>query len=155
MPNFSFNISELLKKPEGESFEVGLNQKIDLESEVKAKTPFAGSATFIRIDEGIEVQVSGKITLIVPCGRCGKDFETAMKISFSKTFWENPKLAAEPTEIISPKGEIELFPYIRAEILVQIPIKPLCSKLCQSIQPKIESPLKKPSPFDILKGRIK
>jgi len=159
------NISSLLGKPVGESQSFVLKETLPNLDGLSAETPFEGKAVFSRFGGGVIVKIQGKTELKLTCARCGKFFRAKSQVSAEKTYWETADGDYEK-ELIPPNKQINLFPTIREEILVQIPIKPLCSKLCKGLCPfcgadlndkkcKCQNILKKESPFDKLRKEIK
>lgn len=82
------------------------------------------------------------------CCRCLKEFEEAVEVSFSVTFshqyphmeWEDEdgdaevELQAEDLGMISYEGdEIDLTEAVQEQVVMALPIKPLCSKGCRGL----------------------
>jgi len=101
------------------------------------------------LNTGETILFSGKVETKVRlnCGHCLKDFDYPLKFSFEEEYSKKPKYAAgksgevKLTEkdfifAVEPDNTIDLSEVIRQNILTELPIQPLCDKLCP--EPKKE-----------------
>ena len=153
------DVSDLLKDI-GEELRVDKSEKLDLQDDnltltspvhVKLKLVYTGRTVLITgtLDTGVKMC----------CCRCLKEFDQPVSINFEEEYAKKQVLrqAEENDEGIDEEGMelkdedfifeisedniIDLGEAIRQNIIVSLPIKPLCSKSCKGI--KIEAPSKK------------
>jgi len=115
---------------EGEVLE-GEVDAIDLEEEFVH--PFGG------IRYRLEVQLFGTELLVrghleqdfdLVCSRCGKDFDTTVKVDdFTASF-----------EVAENAPEVDLTDEIRESIILTLPTYPVCDETCPGIEQKAEMP---------------
>jgi uncharacterized protein len=161
----TFEVSALLKKAVGDSETIELNEKIDnFNEKFKIVSPLMGLLTLTRIDEGILVQFNGQISVELACARCAENYKIDFPLNFMQDYWEQGKEVVDSESPRIPDDfKLDLLPRFQQEILIQVPIKPLCSLLCKGICPQCGQNLnikqcpcpkdKQPpkSPFDKLK----
>ena len=93
---------------------------------------------------GAEVVVSGNIltTVELECSRCLKDFRSELAFPFEAIFHpveqlkqeENHELKVEELDMgFYLKDELDLFDIIKEQIMLNLPMKPLCDDLCKGI----------------------
>ncbi len=94
---------------------------------------------------GDRVRVSGELDaeLAVVCSRCVKPFERSLKKSFDLEYQPDPKVARDGEELELDYGDLEvgfyrddeldLCPVIGEQILLDLPMKPLCRPECQGL----------------------
>ena len=106
------------------------------EAEVKSATPFD---IHIKVQKGaIGYRVSGRIsgTVKLLCSRCLKEIEERIDREFSYRLLPTSrigkgKISAEELDIkFSDSQFIDLAEVVREQILLTIPVKPLCSEAC-------------------------
>jgi len=164
-----FQVGDLLKKDIGETNEFDVKEAIpDFDPKLKILSPLAGLITLSHIDDGIMAQLTGDISVEIACARCANNFKIDFSLDFMQEYWVLGIVKEDvDTPRISEKNEIDLLPRIQQEILVRIPVKPLCQDLCKGVcpscgqnlnikacpcPPEIEKP---ESPFAGLKEKIK
>jgi len=76
-----------------------------------------------------------KTAVELTCARCLKKFKMPLSLSYQQDYDQKEK---EDSFIISKNKTIDIYPSIRQEILLSIPIMPLCSKNCKGIKTKLE-----------------
>lgn len=103
-----------------------------------------------RLDELVLVEGSVSTAVRLQCCRCLQDFEQPLDISFSVTFArELPsledgqqqdaeiELQAEDLGLISFEGdEIDLTESIQEQVVMALPVKPLCHATCKGLCPQ-------------------
>jgi uncharacterized protein len=100
----------------------------------------------IRIDEMIDVKGSINTVARLPCSRCLKEYETALKSRFDLTYVRRlPGLEedAQPDEVeisaaemglIYFEGEdINLLEGIQEQVILALPVRALCSENCKGL----------------------
>ena len=96
---------------------------------------------------GAEVVVNGNITVDVQlqCSRCLKDFKRDLFFPFEVVFHpveqleggEHREIKAEELNMgFYSKDEIDLTDLVKEQIMLNLPMKPLCNNLCKGICPQ-------------------
>ena len=100
---------------------------------------------------GHDVYARGRVvgTLTVPCSRCAKEAALAVDAPFELTFVppgsdgaadsgdEEVELAAGDLDVLPYDGEgVDLEEILREQLLLSIPIAPLCREACQGLCPR-------------------
>ena len=101
---------------------------------------------FQRIGQLVEVDGTLDATVRLKCGRCLEEFEQTVSETFSLTFTPQPdamecddemELADEDLGLINYKDEIlELHGPLQEQLILAIPISPLCGNKCQGLCPE-------------------
>jgi uncharacterized protein len=95
----------------------------------------SGSARITRIAQGLLVQVKAQADLQAECVRCLTGFSQALSVDFTELYAFNHKSVTESGLIVPEDGHIDLTPLLREYLLLDIPIKPLCSPDCKGLCP--------------------
>lgn len=118
---------------------------LDLQETVQLNGGLSPVQSHLRITKiGTEVVVSGNILADVElqCSRCLKDFRSTLTIPFEAIYHPLEHLREEEKHELKvdeldmgfySKDELDLFDLIKEQIMLNIPMKPLCSKLCKGI----------------------
>ena len=98
------------------------------------------------IGDIVEARGTVQTRIQIACSRCLKDFQFLVQSEFDLTYTsENPETDAEMTDteielryedmgLIYFSGEkIDLQPDIAAQVMLAIPVKPLCSETCKGL----------------------
>lgn len=119
-------------------------------SQAVFQEPLQISLRAIRIHD--LVQVEGRVDTLVQlsCSRCLKEFETPLTVPFSLTYSrelpapaadseeeEGVELSAEEMGLIPYQGEqIDLREALQEQVLMGLPIQPLCQEACRGLCPQ-------------------
>ena len=124
MKNLLVNLKDVAKAPVGSHAEIKINEIIDSPDKEKltVSTPLIGNIKFTNFEKQIaaEFNLSLKIKLI--CFRCGEVFSKKNNLIFKKTY----KLSD-----LNAHQNLNILPAIYEEIILSIPIQPLCKKTCK------------------------
>ena len=94
------------------------------------------------------VEVDGHLDAVVGlnCGRCLQDFDLSLSESFSVTFVPQLKDNETEEEVELGADELELVPYVdetlelrdtlQEQLLMAVPISPLCKETCKGLCPE-------------------
>ncbi|MCK9604348.1 MAG: DUF177 domain-containing protein [Candidatus Omnitrophica bacterium] len=96
-----------------------LELEIDI---IKFRGPIKARADVSRITNAVTVLLSLKATMYVNCSRCLKEFDIDLNKEIELNY---PVSKREP--------KIDLDPDIRDQIILDYPIKPLCSEDCKGL----------------------
>lgn len=113
-------------------------------------TPFQVDVSLSRI--GGMIEVSGRVTTRVGClcSRCLNEFEMPLETVFEVTFTNEPliihdegvddegaELSAEELGLIPFEGdEINLVEVVQEQVLLALPVQPLCNEACRGLCPQ-------------------
>lgn len=112
--------------------------------EVRFDEPFAGEAEIWNAGDRllVKVDLSGEASLV--CGRCLGEFTEPLDVSFEEEFVEvagdgrseeTEEDESERTVSFYTGDEIDLTEPLRENILLELPIKPLCDVDCKGLCP--------------------
>jgi len=73
------------------------------------------------------------ITIIIYCARCLTEIEHKLILKFQRIYSSNPN-SNQGIELIK-RGQIDILKPLKEEILLSLPIKPLCQVDCKGICP--------------------
>ena len=132
---FRLNVGFLINQPVGTSrdfvFEIPhhrLEQDLEL-------SDLSGLARFTRTAQGILTQVRLQATLRTECVRCLTNFQQPLHTDFTELYAFSRKSVTDSELILPEDANINLRPLARDYLLLDIPIKPLCSEDCKGLCP--------------------
>jgi uncharacterized protein len=109
--------------------------ELDVESAdelIHFAAPLEHEFTAQQMDDGILVRGWWRVELDCECGRCLKTFKHELEFDD----WAC-HLALEGEEAVSIKDDcVDLTPYLREDILLELPQRPLCRPECGGLPPK-------------------
>lgn len=120
-----FSVGELL---EGNVAEKRIDLSATLperDSEVRLKRPVTGEIRFVPTDDGVLGMFNVEASLELPCSRDGEMYLETLRLSFTQEYRADPDDEAAP---LFPDHTIDIVPTLWDEIIVNIPMKPLCPK---------------------------
>jgi uncharacterized protein len=130
---FRLNVGFLIHQPVGSSRdfifeipEVALEPDLGLED-------LAGSARVTRTAQGMLVHVKLHALLHTECVRCLTDFRQPLSTDFTELYAFSRKSITDSELILPEDAHINLRPLMREYMLLDIPIKPLCSPDCKGL----------------------
>jgi uncharacterized protein len=110
-----------------------------LDELVKLDGPVGYDLVAEQMQEGILVQGEVRATLACECSRCLKPFKMALDLEN----WAC-HVALEGEEAATVKDDsVDLTPYLREDILLELPQRPLCKPDCGGLPPKAGGKTKK------------
>ncbi|MBP2019257.1 uncharacterized protein J2Z79_002684 [Symbiobacterium terraclitae] len=135
--------------------ETGLHKRIDLSvslqpiefggQEARFDRPFTGTAEIWNLGDRLLVQAALTGEAELSCGRCLGRYREPVEVSFDEEFVEGEPGEGEPavqededsgrTVSFYTGDEIDLTDPLRDNILLALPMKPLCSEDCQGLCP--------------------
>jgi uncharacterized protein len=105
-----------------------------LPPDLKLKDLF-GSIRVSRAAQGLLVQVRLNADVLAECVRCLTEFYQPLEINFTELYAFNRDSVTESGLLAPENGKIDLEPFIREEMLLAIPISPLCKPSCKGLCP--------------------
>lgn len=126
------DVSSILTSEIGTSQSFPIREKLkDFDKEVKIINDLIGRVTINRFEEdNLLVFFNLKTSAEISCARCLQKFTTPLRLNYEQSFSVNGNEDAFP---IMQNRTIDIFPSIRQEILLSIPIKPVCDVKCKGI----------------------
>lgn len=117
---------------------------LDLQETVKFEDSLSPVQTHLRVTKvSTEVVVSGNIEADVElhCSRCLKDFRSMLTIPFEAIYHPLEHLRDDKHELkvdeldmgFYSQDELDLLDLIKEQIMLNLPMKPLCNNLCKGI----------------------
>jgi uncharacterized protein len=94
-----------------------------------------GTAQVTRTAQGLLVQVRLKAETSVECVRCLTEFSQPLEIDFTELYAFTPASVTESGLMVPESGKINLAPLVREEMLLAIPIGPVCTPDCKGLCP--------------------
>ena len=102
-----------------------------------------------KMGEMVAVEGRVKTTVRMTCNRCLIEFESVLHPGFTLTYTRRPPLESEPADdeemelqaekigLIPFTGEeIDLLEDVQSEIVMAVPMRPVCSENCKGLCPK-------------------
>ena len=107
---------------------------VRLQSDLDLQNLF-GVVRVSRAAQGLLVQVKLKAMVLADCVRCLTNFSQPLDIDFTELYAFNQKAITDSGLLVPESGKIDLEPFIRDEMLLAVPISPLCRKNCKGLCP--------------------
>jgi uncharacterized protein len=95
----------------------------------------SGVARVTRTAQGLLVQARMSAKTVCECVRCLENFQQPLDIDFTELYAFTPNSMTESGLLLPETGQIDLAPLVREEMLLAIPINPLCSEDCKGLCP--------------------
>jgi len=111
--------------------------ELDLENKdelVRARLPLRYDLRAQRLGEAILVQGRLELTLDCECARCLKPFQHRMELDH----WTAHLPLAGPEKAVRKDDVADLTPYLREDILLEMPHHPLCEAVCAGLPNRAE-----------------
>lgn len=146
----TLNVHEIRKKPVDLEFSLSIDDSPSLSDAQKSGLcRFDGGVTgAIHAEAEFDhIRVEGKVhcTIVLECSRCLKEFPLVVDERFTVFYTEDrpgtlldPELELAEHDLLSAGftgDEISLVPEISDQVLMQIPMKPLCDERCKGLCP--------------------
>lgn len=96
---------------------------------------FTGNVRVTRTAQGLLVQVKLQAKIDAECVRCLADFQQPLEVDFSDLYAFTQASMTEAGLLLPENGKIDLAPVVRDEMLLAVPISPLCSITCKGLCP--------------------
>lgn len=98
-------------------------------------TELVGTVRFTRTPQGLLSQIVLHAQVIAECVRCLDEFSQAVDIDVTELYVFSPEAVTETCMLLPEDGVIDITSVVRDEMLLAIPIKPLCHDDCQGLCP--------------------
>jgi uncharacterized protein len=94
-----------------------------------------GVVRVTRTSQGLLVQAKLQASIAAECVRCLSEFQQLLEVEFSDLYAFTQASVTESGLILPENGKIDLAPIVRDEMLLAVPIKPLCRPNCKGLCP--------------------
>lgn len=142
-----FNVAQLLKSPAGASREYDLDEDItDIDEDLDVVAALTGRVRFLRTGNGILVTGHVQTEIRVPCRRCLTPVTVLIEMDLEEQFrpsvdiWTGAILPLEPGEEEATRTDahhiLDLTEVVRQNLLINVPMAPLCSPQCRGLCPQ-------------------
>lgn len=95
----------------------------------------AGSVRVTRTAQGLLVQVKMTAETPAECVRCLDEFLLPLKVKYTDLYAFNFNSVTESGLLVPETGKIDLAPILREEMLLSVPINPVCKLNCRGLCP--------------------
>lgn len=98
-------------------------------------TNLVGSAKATRTAQGLLMQVKFQANVSAECVRCLTGFSLPLEIDFTDLYAFSQNSVTESVLLLPDNGKVDLGPVVREEMLLAIPISPICDPNCKGLCP--------------------
>lgn len=141
-----FNVAQLLKSPVGAGREYDLDDDIaDIEPSLEVVGPLIGKVKLLRVTGGILVTGHAQTQVRVPCSRCLRPTIVTVEFDLEEQFRPSIDLISgatiamedgeDPATRIDSRHMLDLTEVVRQNLLLSIPLSPLCDPQCRGLCP--------------------
>lgn len=141
-----FNVAQLLKSPAGASREHDLDDDISgIDPGLEVVKPLTGRVKLLRTNEGILVTGHAQTQVCVPCRRCLTPTMVAVEFDLQEQFCPSIDLITGATiqmedgedlaTRIDSRHMLDLTEVVRQNLLLSVPLSPLCDLQCRGLCP--------------------
>jgi len=144
-----YNVAQLLRQSTGAVRHYHLDEPSEIEDpDLRLSGPIRGDVTLLRTQRGILVTAGLTQRATVSCARCLADIEIELPIEIEEEFfptidlktglhidWSDDEDALDAPRI-DEKHILDLTDVVRQELLVGLPLHPLCRLDCRGICPE-------------------
>lgn len=94
-----------------------------------------GTVRGTRTQQGLLIQVKMTAEVTTECVRCLENFQQPLEINFTELYAFSPNTVTDTDLVLPETAQIDLGPLVREEMLLAIPINPVCRPECQGLCP--------------------
>jgi len=140
-----FNVAGLLKASVGSTREYRIYAELPSLDDYRLTEPIEGSVRLIRAPDRILVQGELSTAVELECSRCLERFQLPVRITLSEEYFPSvdivtglplPEPSDEMAFTIDEAHELDLTEAVRQNVLVELPMQPLCQELCRGFCPR-------------------
>lgn len=144
-PIMQFNVAQLLKQPTGAKREYDVDEPLgEIDPELVAVGPITGHLKFVRTRDGVLVTGRLATMLEVNCIRCLDAFDLPVGTEIEEEFKSTvdirtgahvPIVTEEAETLIDEHHIIDLTEVLRQDLLLALPLTPMCREDCHGLCP--------------------
>lgn len=112
-----------------------------------------GSIRFTRTHQGLVAQGELTAQTKLECVRCLTEFDQSLGLTINELFVYPPTQPNDPILVVPETGILDLNPYVREALLLDVPIRPLCRPDCRGLCPECGANLNE-SPCEHVSGKV-
>ncbi len=142
-----FNVAQLLKSTVGTTRQYEIEEDISgIDADLEIVQPLVGKIRLLRTADGILVTGRLHTEVRVSCRRCLKSFSVPIDFTLEEQFrpsidvYTGAALPVEDGEDVVTRTDLhhmlDLTEVVRQDLLLAMPISPLCSQDCQGLCPR-------------------
>ena len=140
-----FNVAQLLKEPTGSTRRHHIVADIGgIDEEIKALRPLEGEIKFTRTADGILVMGKLQTAVELTCDRCLEPFTVTIEIALQEEFHPTIDVitgvslhnTGEEATMIDESHTLDLTEVVRQNLLLALPMHPLCRPDCAGLCPQ-------------------
>jgi uncharacterized protein len=139
-----FNVAQLLKSTVGASRQHEVDDDITgIDPELEIVKPLKGQVRFLRVGDGILVTGRLQTQVRVSCRRCLEPFELPVSFKLEEQFRPSIDVKTgapihledgeDETTRIDPHHMLDLTEVVRQNLLLALPMSPLCNERCRGL----------------------
>jgi len=121
------DISKILNSDVGESMIEKIDYMPESDIDVNVIQPIIGDVKITNIGESVIMEPNINTYIKQTCSKCAKDIKFPILLKYKQIYKINPDI--DEFKIIN--NSIDIWSSIRQEIIINIPMKPLCEKSCK------------------------
>ena len=115
------------------------------DTDLKLLKPVAYELTVAKFDDTVTIGGPVNVAAKLECGRCLEEFDIELALAMSIKLVPRTKLPDSPEmelhgedlDVYYYEGdEIDLDPFVYEEVVLNMPVRPLCSEACKGICPQ-------------------
>jgi len=138
-----YNVAQLLKEAIGATRHQSIEADIaTLDEEIRLLRPVRGQVRLLRTDAGILVQGRVQTEVELVCSRCLASFALPLEVTLEEEFRPSvdiatgkkiPRGAEDAALVIDEQHILDLWELIRQQLLLALPMHPLCRPDCAGL----------------------
>lgn len=135
-----FDISELLDASTGTSINYSIKGEF-LFNEIEGHVPVTSKVEIMRIEKGFNVRLRDLMAdVVMRCGKCLTPFNVPISVDgIERQFYmKMPENLEDPLEVFpvdAKNQKLDISDMLRQEIILHLPLIPVCSESCKGICP--------------------
>jgi len=134
MKKLKFSLARLLEEPVGSKMSFYIEEPQQKLAEDLVVEFVRGTVEFTRTNRGVLAEGELHSQVQLECARCLETFAQPIDFHLETQFDSSPtKLQKEPAYLIGVKGILDLSEALREQILLNLPMRPLCRPDCQGL----------------------
>ena len=115
------------------------------DTDLKLKKPVGYELTVAKFDDTVAIDGPVNVAAVLQCGRCLEEFDVELSLLMSiklvpgAELPDSPELElhGEDLDVYYYEGdEIDVDPFVYEEVMLNMPVRPLCGEACKGICPR-------------------
>ncbi|HOC45425.1 MAG: DUF177 domain-containing protein [Syntrophorhabdaceae bacterium] len=115
------------------------------DTDLKLLKPVTYELTVAKFDDTVAIDGPVNVAARLECGRCLEEFDIELALTLSIKLVPGTELTQSPEKELHGEDldvyyyegdEIDIDPFVYEEVMLNIPVRPLCSEACKGICPQ-------------------